>query len=312
MPRVREIALAASLLFAWAGAWQPEPAAGSPAGFAFLEIPAGARAAALGGAYSSVGWGVEALFWNPAGLQGVKRTQITGTHAEYFQALKQDYFAIAGRQFGGGLGTSLRALYTDPIEERDELGNLIGSFGSHDLEFALGYGTQAAPGLFLGGTAEVVRERIADAAATTYAFNLGGLWEPAAVKGLRLAASAHNLGPSPSYDIYGVPGAAVPLPSAVQAGGSWRAPLGRSLQLLGALEGRFTRGRSGIGMLGAELASAGGQGAALRLGWRLNDDATSWSAGVGYAFPALRVDYAFVPGRLDLGDTHRFSFSTEF
>jgi hypothetical protein len=242
----------------------------------------------------------------------VKRTQITGTHSEYFQTLRTDYFAVAGRQFGGGFGASLRALYSEPIDERDELGNLIGTFGSNDLEFALGYGARAAEGLYLGGTAQVVRERIADASVTTYAFNLGGLWEPGALKGLRLAASAHNLGPAPRYDIYGVPGNDVPLPAAVQAGGSYRAPIGSSLQLLGTAEGRFTRGRSGIGMLGAELASAGGQGAALRFGWRINDDAVTWSAGAGYAFPALRLDYAFVPGRLDLGDTHRFSFSTEF
>jgi pimeloyl-ACP methyl ester carboxylesterase len=46
---------------------------------------------------------------------------------------------------------SLRALYSEPIEERDDVGNLIGSFGAHDLEFGLGYGRSVAPGLSLGG-----------------------------------------------------------------------------------------------------------------------------------------------------------------
>ena len=45
---------------------------------------------------------------------------------------------------------------------------------------------------------------------------------------------------------------------------------------------------------------------------RFNDDASSVSMGAGYALGALRFDYAFVPLRLDLGDTHRLSFSAQF
>ena len=44
----------------------PAVAHSDPAGFSFLEIPAGARASALGGAYASRALGVEAAFWNPA------------------------------------------------------------------------------------------------------------------------------------------------------------------------------------------------------------------------------------------------------
>ena len=66
------------------------PAGATPAGFAFLEVPAGARASALGGAFVAPGEGVEAAFWNPAGLAAVERIQITGSHYEYFQHLRHD------------------------------------------------------------------------------------------------------------------------------------------------------------------------------------------------------------------------------
>ncbi len=106
------------------------------------------------------------------------------------------------------------------------------------------------------------------------------------------------------------------LPAAVQTGGSWQRALAPGAVLRTALEGRFTRGRSGVGMLGVELATAGGANgagaAALRGGLRVNDDASSYSLGVGYALAGLRVDYAFVPLRLDLGDTHRISFTAQF
>jgi hypothetical protein len=283
---------------------------------AFLEIPAGARASALGGAFASLAQGVEAAFWNPAGLEGVKGIQITGTHTEYLQSLRLEHFAVAGRSFGGGLAASLRALYTEPIDKRDELGNVTGSFGYHDLEFALAYGRSVAPGVSVGGTVQALRERLDDAAATTVAAGFGAVWAPARVSGLRLGLSAHNLGKVARYAIDGVPGAPMPLPAAVQAGGSLERPLARGAVLRTALEGRFARGRDGIGMVGVEVATTGGANgagaAALRGGLRVNDDASTYSLGVGYALAGLRVDYAFVPMRFDLGDTHRVAFTAQF
>jgi hypothetical protein len=48
------------------------------------------------------------------------------------------------------------------------------------------------------------------------------------------------------------------------------------------------------------------------VGLRFNDDVSSVSMGAGYALGAVRLDYAFVPLSLDLGDTHRISFSAQF
>jgi hypothetical protein len=304
---------APALLFALALACPvlaPGTAGAGAAGFAFLEVPAGARASALGGAYASVATGVEAVFWNPAGLEAASGTQITASHFELYQKLRHDQFAIAGHLLGGGVAASLRALYSEPIPERDELGNLIGSFGAHDLEFALGYGFAVTPGLRAGATVQTVRERIANLAATTVAFGLGATWEPAGGAGARLSLSAHNLGPAAAYSFDGVKGAPVDLPTAVQGGVSYGRTLGGGFDLRGALETRFTRGRSGIGMLGGELSSPAG--AALRLGLRVNDTASSFSIGTGYARNALHIDYAFVPSSLDIGDTHRFSITSRF
>lgn len=287
-----------------------QAAQGKPAGFAFLEVPAGARAAALAGAYSSLASGVEAAFWNPAGLEAVKGVQVTGSHTEFLESLRHEQFAVAGRLAGGGTSASLRAGYSEPIDERDVLGNRIGTFGSHDLEFALGYGRRVASGVAVGGTGQVVRERIADASATTFAFGLGAVVEPERCPGLRLALSAHNLGPAAAYMIEGTRGSPVPLPIAVQGGASYRRDAFLGLTVNGALEGRFTRGRNGVAMVGAELAHS--SGAALRLGFRANDETTRFGLGLGWSLPALRFDYAFVPYRLGLGDTHRFSFTAQF
>ena len=282
----------------------------APPGFAFLEIPAGARAASLGGAYSSMTTGVESAYWNPARLTSERGLEITGGHTEWFQKLRHDYFAVGGRMFGGGAAASIRALYSEPIDERDDVGTLIGSFGAHDLELGLGYGHSLAGGVSLGGSASIVRERISNLAAMTYAFGLGAAWEPGVLPGARFAISGQNLGPSASYTIDGIAGEPVQLPAAVQAGMSYGLPVGGRMHVNGAVEGRAVRGRTVLGLAGAELGDA--SGAALRVGFRVNDTATTVSFGAGYALPGFSFDYAFVPLRYDLGDTHRFGFSARF
>jgi len=285
-------------------------AAADPAGFAFLEVPTGARASAMGGAYVTMADGPEAAFWNPAGFSEVTRLAVAGGHAELFEKLRHSHFSVVVPMLGGGVGGSLRALYTEPIDERDELGNLIGTFGSHDLEFGLGYGRALGGGLALGVSSQIVRERIADEAATTYSFGVGASWEPAWSRGVKFAASGTNIGPAARYGFDGIEGEPVPLPTAFQAGVSSGLEVGSGISVRGALEGRFTRGRSGIGMVGAELRHV--TGASLLLGVRANDEASAFGVGAGYRVGAMDLDYAFVPMRLDLGDSHRFAFRASF
>jgi len=63
-------------------------------------------------------------------------------------------------------------------------------------------------------------------------------------------------------------------------------------------------------MIGLEVGHA--SGAALRAGFRVNDEATDFSVGAGYATGGLRFDYAFVPYKLELGETHRLSLTAQF
>ena len=285
------------------------PSTAAPPGFAFLEVPAGARQSALGGAWAAMSAGVEAAFWNPAGLSEVKGTEITASHFEYIQSLKHDQFAMAGELFGGGLAGSIRAMYSQPIEERDDVGNLIGTFGSHDLEFQLGYGRHVGTAS-VGGGLQLVRERIANEEAMTWSGSVGGLWHPAACPSVRLGAMAQHMGPAAHYTIDGVVGDPVGLPAALQAGAAVHHKLARGLSLDPELDVRMTRGRQAVVALGGELASD--VGAALRFGVREGDDLSNVSAGVGWHFGLCRVDYAWVPSKLDLGDTHRFSFGAQF
>lgn len=280
-------------------------------GFAFLEIPAGARASAMGGAYSALARGADGALWNPAALEGAARLEVSANHAELLPQLRYDAVVLAGRMWGGGYGLSMRALYTEAIESRDELGNLTGSFGSHDLEFALAYGHGLGGGLALGASAKLVRERIDNEAAQTYAVSTGATLEPAALPGARFALGLENVGPAARYTFDGIPGEDVPLPAALHGGAALTRRVGHGLTLRGALDARFTTGKPGLGSIGAELSNPGGM--ALRAGWRINDATSDLTMGAGYsAASGLRFDYAFIPLDLNLGESHRFSITRRF
>lgn len=289
------------------------PALAAPPGFAFLEVPAGARASAMGGAYMAVADGVEAAFWNPAGLEGVQGLQLSATHYEYFANLRHEQFALAGRMFGGGVSGSVRAMYTEPIEERDALGNLVGTFGAHDLEFQLGYGRRASAGTTFGFAAQMVRERIASESAMTWGVSAGMGWEPARLlllKDLKFSIAAQHAGPAAHYEFDGEQGSPIELPAALHGGLAWNRKFGGGFALTPALDVRATRGRPAVVALGGELDSE--SGLALRMGVRQGDDIANVSAGAGWRYHTYRVDYAWVPSKLDLEDTHRFSFSAQF
>ncbi len=303
------LALSALLVFSASTA-----AFAAPPGFAFLEVPAGARASGMGGAYSAVARGAEAAFWNPAGLSGISGTEITASHFESFANLRHEQFALGGRMFGGGMAASVRAMYTEPIEERDALGNLLGTFGSHDLELQLGYGRATRGGASIGFAAQLLRERLANESAMTWGVSAGLAWQPAAWRDVRASLMVQHAGPAAHYDFDGQVGAPVGLPVALQGGLAWHRGLGSGVSVTPALDVRATRGRQAVVALGAEVESA--TGASARVGFREGDDNANFSAGAGWRYGSVRVDYAWVPSRLDFGDargdSHRFSFGAQF
>jgi hypothetical protein len=135
-------------------------------------------------------------------------------------------------------------------------------------------------------------------------------YDPARWPSLKLGLSVDHLGPAAHYDFPDGPGQDIPLPAAMQAGATYSFGLPGAMGLGTSLEARATRGRAAVGMAGAELTHP--SGAAVRLGVRVNDPASSVSMGAGYGSRGFHLDYAFVPYRLDLGDTHRISFTARF
>lgn len=101
----------------------------------FLNIGAGARGLAMGGAVISNQNDVYAPMWNPAGLLGIDRDwQGAAMHAEYFESIaKYDYIAFAKPldNAGGVLGISIVRLGVDNILNTTQM---IDSEGNIDYD----------------------------------------------------------------------------------------------------------------------------------------------------------------------------------
>ena len=313
MPRLRSLLLVA---FSLAALLASSADAGTKTGFAFLTLPAGARAAAMGGAFTALADDPTAVFWNPAGVAA--RTAVgeggeiavSGVHHESIQNFRQDLAAATWRRAGDGLSLGLNAHYTGRLEGADEIGNPLGAFGASDFAVVGGYATTVGRGLRLGGTLGWISETIAGSSASTLSFSLGGLYAPAGVPGLTLGAALRNLGGSPRYaTTSGGTGEAVPQPRTIAGGASLAGGHG-SLRWLLAGEVSQLEGDGSEARIGLEVAPLAGL--ALRTGWMFGQDAADLTAGAGVAVGRLAFDYAFVPYHDDLGSSHRAGLTARF
>ena len=290
--------------------------AGTTTGFAFLNLPAGARAAALGGAYTALADDPTAVFWNPAGvaartaLGAPGEIAVSGVHHESIQNFHQDLVAATWRRGGDGLSLAFNSHYTGRLEGTDEIGNPLGAFGATDFAVAGGYATTAAPGLRIGGSVGWISETIAGTGASTLSFSVGGIYAPAGVPGLTVGVAARNLGGSPRFaTTSGGAGEAVDQPRTLAAGAALGGSRG-GLRWLVASDVSQLAGEDVEARVGVEIAPS--PVLALRGGWMFGQDAADLTAGAGVAVGRVQFDYAFVPYHDELGTSHRAGLTARF
>src|SRR5258708_435539 len=102
----------------------------------FLKLGAGARAGAMGDAFSAVADDSTALYWNPGALTRIheKSGSATLMHAPYVASSFYDYVAFAKNTNGDNAwGTSLQYFSAGSISQTDVNGFDQGSFTPYDM-----------------------------------------------------------------------------------------------------------------------------------------------------------------------------------
>jgi hypothetical protein len=257
-------------------------------GLAFLQLPAGARGAALAEAGVALP-DEDALSANPAALRSASRT-LGLSHSEWVQEIRHEYLAFLWGSGSRVLGLALQLSHAGGLAYRTgPSAEPLGEFGVYEGALNLAYARSWSPRLRAGFNLKVLRQSIYTAAATGAALDLGFLYQLR--PSLRLGAAARQLGRMDELDQE-----STPLPRTLAAGLSY-AGLPRLL-----FSGEVRHADETTLHLGAEwqaapalalrggYQTAGGRGLALGLGLRRG----SWT-----------LDYAFVPLAVDLGQAHR-------
>jgi len=260
----------------------------------FLKIGLGAKASAMGDAFTALADDGSCLYWNPAGLVQLKDKQLLVSYNSWFAGIRRGYISFTlplSKGESAGVGTNYLDMGT--LEGRDEEGNPTGNFGASDIHIFAGYADKFKS-ISWGITAGWLEDKIEKDTKTTFIGNIG-LMYPLSER-FTLGVVAQNIGSKLGSD---------PLPLTFKVGAASKSKI-----LTFALDITKSQDNEIYYCIGAEwwLKDI----LALRAGYKTNQDiGQGLTAGIGYKFGRNCLDYAYVPYG-DLGDTHRVSLIMRF
>ncbi|RKY92370.1 hypothetical protein DRQ15_02520, partial [candidate division KSB1 bacterium] len=160
---------------------------------------------ALGGASTANAIGVEAIYWNPAGVaRSTNAANVMFSHMLYIADISVDYLAVeANFDEFGHVGVSIKALGFGDIEitTADNPDGTGQKFSPTFFTLGVTYARMLIDRVAVGVNFNIIREQIPRAGATGLAFDAGvqyiGL---AGIQGLNLGLSMKNIGPPMTYD----------------------------------------------------------------------------------------------------------------
>ncbi len=276
----------------------------------FLKLSAGARAGAMGEAYSAVADDATALYWNPGALTRIheKSGSATLMHAPYVASSFFDYVAYAKNVNGtDAWGTSLQYFSAGAITQTDANGFDQGSFTPYDMALSAGY-AHRFKWLSVGASAKWVRSVILNSAQTA-AMDLGVVSAPLYHDKLRLSGVITNVGGKLKFEEE-----SERLPMTYRFGGAYQV----TKQWVASTDLVMPIDNSPYVTVGSEYLWPLGRDWDLSARAGLNSQAikdldglSGLAFGLGMGFQSISFDYALQPLG-DLGLTHRLSISFRF
>ena len=174
------------------------------AGGVELLIPVGARGIAMGSANVSNTYGIEALFWNPAGVSKLDHSvDLTFSHMNYIADIGVEYGAVATSIEGfGNLALSIKSLSIGdiPITTTESPDGTGAVFSPQMVIAGLTYSRQLTERIAVGVTANYLTETLDKVSTSGIAFNAGVIYNNLVdIDGLNFGIVLSNLGPQMKY-----------------------------------------------------------------------------------------------------------------
>jgi len=293
----------------------------------FLKLAVGARASGLGEAFVAVANDPTAIYWNPAGLASLQRSEILFAHVQWPGDIRYEYvsYVLPSQRFGGSFAFQFGSLYTemDETTEFEPLGTGR-SFIFSDMVAGAAYARRWTDKLLVGAGAKYVREDagsdVGGPVAHAVLFDMGSIFY-LGYGSVRIATSLTNFGPalrpggtfvSPisgeerRYDAFDPP-------IQFRYGFAFEPLENRSQRLTASFE--ITQPADNSQRVKSGLEWTWNQRLALRSGYSFNEDELKFAAGAGVYFEINQIrsafDYAYTDGGM-LGGVNRFSLGLRF
>lgn len=281
-------------------------------GFSFLKLGVGAKAVAMGGAFTAVADDPSTIYYNPAGTFFLPRRQVLAGYHNYVLDIQSGFLAHTRPiidKLGGG--AFIDYLNFGDFTRTDINGIPSGEFSGGDFLIGVNASMLVNPGLAVGLNVKYMHESADGYGADAVAADIGILY--------RLPDSLTTVGLS-AYNLGGVVSGFTDhkdkLPLGVRAGAAHSL---RELPLVVALDGVLPNDNDPYVNVGAEFYKF--EPLYLRAGYSLfgenfktgssSDGWGGFSAGFGLDIRDYHISYAFMP-YLDLGSSHRVTISGEF
>lgn len=168
----------------------------------FLEIGVGARATAMGGAFTAVSNDISGIYWNPAGLAWMKQGEAGFVHSEWLADISYDHIAgVYPIQPGIMVGGFISVVSMDQMKVRtlDYPEGTGEYFDASDLAFGISFASMLTDRLSIGANGKYIHQKIWHMSASSMAVDLGLLFKTP-FKGIRLGMNVSNFGPNMQMD----------------------------------------------------------------------------------------------------------------
>lgn len=167
-----------------------------------LRIPVGSRGTAMGGSTVANSYGLDAIFWNPAGASSIEGTDVMWSNRQYIADIDINYFAGARRvgDFGVlGVTAKITSMDDEIIRTVEFPAGTGATFSSSFAVVGLTFARTLTDRVSMGINSNLIYEKIAEQNAMGAAFDIGFHYNPG-WQNLTFGAVIKNLGPKMRYD----------------------------------------------------------------------------------------------------------------